>query len=342
MRWSAGSRRLLLCLLRFGQGFGLGGEWGGAALLAVENAPQGWEARFGAAPQLGAPVGFLAANGLFLLLGLLLERSRFHRLGLAHAVPGERGAGRASGLWVRLRIGETPAFRAALEREPPPAVPARPAARRSSGRACSAGQRRRRSRRFAIFYLATAFALTQATGPFGYPRGTFLAIQLGANLILCARHRPRRGPQRSDDAREDAFRRGAGDGGDWFHLRAGPRRGVAVPGRRHAVRHAVRHGLRQRTARRLAADAVSGAVRYSGISVAFNAGGIVGGAVTPIAAQLMSTASAAAYTGLLLTAAGLLTFAGVRLSRPTDPLGSRSSHKQERPMTRRTRSTSHL
>ena len=46
---------LLLCLLRFGQGFGLGGEWGGAALLAVENAPKGWEARFGAAPQMGAP-----------------------------------------------------------------------------------------------------------------------------------------------------------------------------------------------------------------------------------------------------------------------------------------------
>ena len=52
----------LLCLLRFGQGFGLGGEWGGAALLAVENAPPGWRARYGMFPQLGAPVGFIAAN----------------------------------------------------------------------------------------------------------------------------------------------------------------------------------------------------------------------------------------------------------------------------------------
>ena len=41
---------LLLCILRFGQGFGLGGEWGGAALLAVENAPPGWRARFGMVP----------------------------------------------------------------------------------------------------------------------------------------------------------------------------------------------------------------------------------------------------------------------------------------------------
>ena len=60
---------LLLCVLRFGQGFGLGGEWGGAALLAVEHAPPGKRARFGMFPQLGAPVGFIAANVLFLILG---------------------------------------------------------------------------------------------------------------------------------------------------------------------------------------------------------------------------------------------------------------------------------
>ncbi|MBP7137220.1 MAG: MFS transporter, partial [Sphingomonadaceae bacterium] len=64
---------LLLCILRFGQGFGLGGEWGGAALLAVENAPPGWRGRFGMFPQLGAPVGFLLANGLFLILGTMLS-----------------------------------------------------------------------------------------------------------------------------------------------------------------------------------------------------------------------------------------------------------------------------
>jgi hypothetical protein len=61
-------------------------------------------------------------------------------------------------------------------------------------------------------------------------------------------------------------------------------------------------------------------VRYSGISLAFNTGSIIGGALTPIAAQLLSAAGAGAYTGLLLTAAGLMTFAGVRLSRPADAL----------------------
>src|SRR6478735_6857546 len=70
-----------LCLLRFGQGFGLGGEWGGAALLAVEHAPSGWRARYGSAPQLGAPAGFIAANGLFLLIGLWLTPAEFRDWG---------------------------------------------------------------------------------------------------------------------------------------------------------------------------------------------------------------------------------------------------------------------
>ena len=72
---------LLLCVMRFGQGFGLGGEWGGAALLAVENAPPGWRARFGMFPQLGAPVGFIFANGLFLLLGTWLSDADFNNWG---------------------------------------------------------------------------------------------------------------------------------------------------------------------------------------------------------------------------------------------------------------------
>src|ERR1700710_429547 len=104
---------LLLCILRFGQGFGLGGEWGGAALLAVENAPPGYRARYGMAPQLGAPVGFIAANGLFLVLGMLLTPAQFVSWGwrvpfLASAILV------AVGLLVRLKITETPAFKAAL------------------------------------------------------------------------------------------------------------------------------------------------------------------------------------------------------------------------------------
>src|SRR6202042_3864204 len=58
----------LLALCRFGQGLGLGGEWGGAVLLATENAPPGKRGWYGMFPQLGAPVGFLCSTGIFLLL----------------------------------------------------------------------------------------------------------------------------------------------------------------------------------------------------------------------------------------------------------------------------------
>ena len=84
---------LLLCLCRFGQGLGLGGEWGGAVLLAVENAPQGHRARYGMFPQLGAPVGFLCSSGIFLLLSDRLSDAQFFSLWLANPVPGERRAG---------------------------------------------------------------------------------------------------------------------------------------------------------------------------------------------------------------------------------------------------------
>ncbi len=112
----------LLCLLRFGQGIGLGGEWSGAALLAVENAPPGWRGRFGMAPQLGAPVGFLAANGFFLALGAWLTPDQFRDWGWR--IPFLASALLVGlGLWVRLKLTETAAFAAALEESPPPRVP---------------------------------------------------------------------------------------------------------------------------------------------------------------------------------------------------------------------------
>ena len=103
---------LILCLLRFGQGLGLGGEWGGAALLAVENAPPGWRARCGMFPQLGAPGGFIAANGLFLILGVTLSDADFFAWGWRLPFLGSAVLV-FLGLWVRLKLTETPDFAAA-------------------------------------------------------------------------------------------------------------------------------------------------------------------------------------------------------------------------------------
>src|ERR1700685_1333395 len=71
----------LLALCRFGQGLGLGGEWGGAVLLATENAPKGKQAWYGWLPHLGAPVGFLCSTGTFLLLGKTLSPAQFMQWG---------------------------------------------------------------------------------------------------------------------------------------------------------------------------------------------------------------------------------------------------------------------
>src|SRR5438270_6817668 len=71
----------LLALCRFGQGLGLGGEWGGAVLLATENAPPGKRAWYGMFPQLGAPLGFLCSGGIFILLSHFLTDAQFFAFG---------------------------------------------------------------------------------------------------------------------------------------------------------------------------------------------------------------------------------------------------------------------
>ena len=84
---------LLLALCRFGQGLGLGGEWGGAVLLAIENAPPNKRAWYGMFPQLGAPLGFFLSGGTFLLLSRWAHRPAVLRVRLAPSFSGQRGAG---------------------------------------------------------------------------------------------------------------------------------------------------------------------------------------------------------------------------------------------------------
>src|SRR5580692_2694739 len=106
---------LLLALCRFGQGIGLGGEWGGAVLLAVENAPPNKRAIYGMFPQLGAPIGFLLSGGTFLLLSRWLTDKQFFAFGwrlpfLASALLV------LLGLYVRLTLTETPVFAESMRR----------------------------------------------------------------------------------------------------------------------------------------------------------------------------------------------------------------------------------
>src|SRR5436853_2620020 len=113
---------LLLALCRFGQGLGLGGEWGGAVLLAIENAPPGKRSWYGMFPQLGAPIGFLFSGGVFLLLSTSLTNDQFFRFGWR--IPFLASSALVGvGLYVRLTITETPVFRDAVSKRERVKVP---------------------------------------------------------------------------------------------------------------------------------------------------------------------------------------------------------------------------
>ncbi|WP_442878611.1 MFS transporter [Brachybacterium sp. J153] len=112
----------ILVLLRFCQGIGLGGEWSGAALLATENAPPGKRALYGTFPQLGAPLGFILSNLLFVLLSVQLTPEQFTAWGWR--VPFLLSAVLVIvGLWVRLKLMESPAFQKVLDEQRVAAVP---------------------------------------------------------------------------------------------------------------------------------------------------------------------------------------------------------------------------
>jgi MFS family permease len=107
---------ILLVVCRFGQGFGLGGEWGGAVLLAVENAPPGKRAWYGMFPQLGAPLGLLLSGGVFLILTETLIPQDF--LSFGWRIPFIASSLLiALGLYVRLKISETPEFLSAAKQQ---------------------------------------------------------------------------------------------------------------------------------------------------------------------------------------------------------------------------------
>jgi metabolite-proton symporter len=172
---------VLLCLLRFGQGIGLGGEWGGAALLATEHAPHSKRGWFGMFPQLGPPVGFLFATGSFLLLAHFLDDAEFRAWGwripfLASALLV------IVGLYVRLKLSETPVFAKTLQQQAQARVPLLEMLRRHAlplllGSLAMVVC-------YALFYISTVFSLSYGTTALGIPRERFLGMLCIAVLFM--------------------------------------------------------------------------------------------------------------------------------------------------------------
>jgi metabolite-proton symporter len=303
---------LLLALCRFGQGLGLGGEWGGAVLLAIENAPPGKRAWYGMFPQLGAPIGFLFSGAGFLLLSRSLSDEQFFAFGwrlpfLASAVLV------LVGLYVRLTITETPVFLEAAERRERAQVPMLLVLRRHFGTLVFGTLLSLAT--FVLFYLMTVFSLSWGTTQLGYDRQTFLVMQLvgivcfGVTIPISARIAERGRRRMLLAVSVGIFLFGlvlaplfsAGTGGALGMLCAG----LALMGLTYGPLGTVLSEL------------FPTEVRYTGSSLTFNLAGIFGASFAPYIATWLARTYGLSHVGYYLSAAALLTLVGLAFTRET-------------------------
>ncbi len=295
---------LLLCLCRIGQGIGLGGEWGGAVLLAIENAPEKKRALYGMFPQLGAPLGFICSTAAFLLLTQNLSNEDF--LDWGWRIPFIASALLVLvGLYVRLSLEETPAFQHAIKtdqrvRVPMLTVVAQHPKTLLLGTLLAIAA-------FAVFYITTVFSLGWGTGKLGYTREQFLVFQLYAVFALVitiflsamiADRIGRRTTMMLSGASVIAF-------GLLFAplLNSGTSAGILIM---LSLGFGVM-GITYGPLGTALAEIFPTGVRYTGASLSFNLAGIFGASLTPTIASWLGTHFGIASVGYYVSFAGLLT-----------------------------------
>jgi len=252
---------------------------------------------------MGAPAGFIAANGLFLILGMVMTEAQF--LDWGWRIPFALSAALVLvGLWVRLKLGETPEFKASLEEAPPPKVPlgevltghSRALIGGTLGAVCC----------FATYYIATAFLMGWGTKSLGYDREAFLAVSLVAILFMA--------------------------GGIYLaawlaDIRWDPRRVLAggcvmVAASGFVIAPLMDAGLTgvfvflslllfamgfvYGPLSAWLTDLFPPRVRYTGASMTFNIAGVIGGGLTPVIAQALAIEYGLAPVGWYLSTAALL------------------------------------
>ena len=307
----------LLCLLRFGQGIGLGGEWGGAALLAAEYAPAGKRGLFGMFPQLGPSVGFLFAVGGFLLLANTLDDAQFRAWGWR--IPFLASAALVIvGLYVRLKLAETPVFAKAMLSQQPIKFPlvellSRHALPLLLGALAMVVC-------YALFYISTVFALSYGVATLHIPRSQFLSMLCIAIVFMAAAtplaaiagDRYGRRPVLLV-AGSAAFLSGfllapmLGSGSLW-QITAFLSIELFLMGATFAPMGA------------LLPELFPTSVRYTGAGASYSLGGILGASLAPYIAQQLVLYGGLAWVGGYISAAAAISFLAVFLMRETREL----------------------
>lgn len=303
---------LLLALLRFAQGLGLGGEWGGAVLLATENAPPGKKAWYGMFPQLGAPIGFLLSTSFFLVLGKTMSDAQFFDYGWR--IPFIASALLVwLGLYVRLKLVETPDFLKVIEKNERVSLPIKDVLAKH-GKALLLGTFASVTV-FLLFYLMTVFTLSWGTSKLNYPHAGFLVAQMismaffGVGIVISAVFADRYGRNNIlivASALSLLF-------GLFFST-------LFVPGH-IAILIAFLSlgmflmGLSYGPLGTALAEIFPVKVRYTGASLSFTLAGILGASLTPYLATRLANDYGLNYVGYYLSIAAALTLLALFLAR---------------------------
>ena len=310
----------LLALCRFGQGLGLGGEWGGAVLLATENAPPGKLAWYGSFPQLGAPLGFLCSNGAFYWISTRLDNAALLSWGWRAPFLASTALVLV-GLYVRLKLVETPEFERSVALGEQVRVPFLTIVSRYPRELLLAMFASATT--YLIFYLMAVFALNWATSALKFTRGEYLIMQMvgvlffGLTIPISAIIADRIGGR----AMLMIATFGIIAFGFAFTPLFSSHNTVGV-GCFVALGFALT-GFSYGPLSSALTSLFPTAVRYTGCSLSFNLAGVVGASLAPYAASRLATAHGIGSVGLYLSTAGLVSLAALIL------MGSSARHRVE-------------
>ena len=304
----------LLCLLRFGQGIGLGGEWGGAALLATENAPAGKRGWYGMFPQLGPPVGFLFATGSFLLLAYFLTEQEFKGWGwrlpfLASSVLV------MIGLYVRLAIAETPVFTNLLKQHQRVVFPLKEIVKHHSVPLVLGALAMVVC--YALFYISTVFSLSYGTTTLHIPRQQFLGM-LSVAVLFMATATPLSAWAGDRFGRRPVLLvAGSAAFLSGFALQPMLESGSPLLITAFLSLELFLMGATFAPMGALLPELFPPALRYTGAGTAYNLGGILGASFAPYIAQRLVTEGGLSWVGGYVSLAAAISLLAVYLMRET-------------------------